>query len=123
MTRPKTKNFTYFTGKKYDGMMSRCYKKSNRSFKNYGGKGVKVCSAWIKDIYAFRAWIIKELETKKLTEEYLVNNPKKLQVHRKDSNGHYTPENCVLVSAQENIRAQKGKRKIFISAEGEKIHV
>lgn len=30
----------------WQGMMSRCYKPHNKSYKHYGGRGVKVCDRW-----------------------------------------------------------------------------
>ena len=30
----------------YYGMLSRCYNSKNKSYKNYGGRGIEVCEEW-----------------------------------------------------------------------------
>jgi hypothetical protein len=54
MTKPKVKGFGYVSSKKYDGMFGRCYRKTDPSFPNYGGRGIRMCGEWIKDIETFR---------------------------------------------------------------------
>lgn len=51
----KGNNFNYLAGKKYDGMLGRCYRETDRSYKNYGARGIRVCSDWIQDINNFKA--------------------------------------------------------------------
>lgn len=36
-------------------MKSRCYNPNNRSFNEYGGKGITVCESWLSDFSAFYA--------------------------------------------------------------------
>ena len=124
MTMPKKKHLNYFAGKKYDGMMGRCYRETDTSYKNYGGKGIRVCSSWIKEIKKFREWFRKELENKNISEEDFVLNSRIYQLDRIDAFGHYSPENCRIVSAQENSRNQRNRKFVKIkSAEGEVIEV
>lgn len=116
----RKKDFNYYSGKKYDGMIGRCYRPTNRSYKNYGKRRIKVCSAWIKDIEAFRKWLASELSTMKISKEEFVENSSKIQLDRRDTNGHYTPENCRLVASQVNMRNRRAtKYTKFESAEGE----
>lgn len=116
----RCQGFKYFADKKYDGMMGRCYRPGDRSFKNYGKRGIRVCSAWIKDIGAFRAWVMGELVRLGMTTKEFDN---RLQLDRINADGHYTPENCRLVSVQANSRNRRGVNRFFVSAEGEKIAV
>ncbi len=119
----KKKDFNYYSGKKYDGMMSRCYREKDPSFKHYNSKGIRVCSAWIKNIEVFRTWMRSKLIELQISEEYFCENSKELQLDRVDGNGHYCPENCTLSSPQQNARNKKNTVRYFISAEGETIEV
>ena len=58
-------------------------------FKNYGGKGVKLCDEW-KIWENFRDWSMSH------------GYAKGMHLHRKDSNGDYCPENCVWISTHEH---------------------
>lgn len=117
--RPNT--VTKRLGKKYDTMMGRCYREADPSFKNYGAKGIRVCADWIKDIRKFREWYLGQLEQHGWVEKFLAA-PQDYQLDRIDPKGHYTPENCRIVSPQENSRntASRKKRPV-VSAEGETI--
>ncbi len=117
----KVKDFRYYSGKKYDGMMGRCYRENDISYKNYGAKQIRVCSAWIKDIEIFRTWMLSQISSIGITEEEFVLNSKKYQLDRIDTHGNYTPENCKLSSPQENSRNKAKTMKKVISAEGEEI--
>lgn len=118
----KKKDFNHITSKKYDGMMGRCYRPSDRSYKNYGDKGIRVSSEWIKDINAFRLWILSELNRVGLTVEEFVKNSKTIQLDRINVLGHYTPTNCRLVSQLTNSRNKKIRANlVIVSAEGETI--
>ena len=37
----------------WHAMKSRCYCKKTKTYKSYGGKGVKVCDEWNNDFSAF----------------------------------------------------------------------
>lgn len=118
------KDFNYISGKKYDGMMGRCYRKTNASYKNYGLRGIAVCSSWIKDIEVYRKWIKEELAKMNIPIQRFIENPKDFQVDRIDVNGHYEPNNCRLSSKQQNARNRRTtKLKTVISAEGETIYI
>jgi hypothetical protein len=36
-------------GSTWIGMVSRCYKPTNPGYKYYGGRGIKICDAWLSD--------------------------------------------------------------------------
>lgn len=110
----------HYIGKKYDGMMGRCYRPKDPSFKNYGAKNIRVCSSWIRDINVFRKWFLEEI-SKVTTLEDFTNNHTAWQLDRIDPSGNYTPENCTIVSPQENSRNKLTGRRTVISAEGEEI--
>lgn len=118
MARKKT--FNYYSGKRYDGMMARCYRESDTSYKYYGKIGIRVCSDWITNIDGFRTWLLLELSKEGIEIEEFVENSKKYQIDRRDSEGHYTPENCRILSPQDNSRNKSKPLKIIESAEGNK---
>jgi len=119
----RVKDFTTVSGKKYDGMMGRCYRETDGSYKNYGLKGIRVCSEWIRDINTFRTWLSTTLTAQDIPVEVFIANAGDYQLDRIDSNGHYTPANCRLLSRQANSRNKANVRTIFISAEGEEVTV
>lgn len=59
---------------------NRCGNPNNPSYPYYGGRGIKVCSRW--DDYENFAADMGEPPTPKHT------------IERRDSNGHYEPDNC-----------------------------
>ena len=123
MKGARMKDFDYKSGKKYDGMMGRCYRENDPSFKNYGLKGVKVCSEWIKDLNSFRNWIRSELVRIDVSESMFIENSSYYQLDRIDSNGHYSPLNCRICSPQQNARNKSNIKRIITSAEGEEIEL
>ena len=104
----------------YKGMKARCYRSSCKDYKNYGGRGIKICEEWIntervslgqhysncsKGFLAFHEW--------SLSNGYKDN----LTLDRIDVNQGYCPENCRCITAEEqhsNTRKTiiyKGERK------------
>jgi len=70
----------------------RCNNSNKPDFKDYGGRGIKVCKEWENDTASFIKW----------AEE---NGWKKgLYIDRKDVNGDYEPSNCRFVDAGVNAR-------------------
>lgn len=68
-------------------------------WKYYGGKGVKVCSAW-QEWPAFRDW--------SMSNGYAAD----LQIDRIDADGPYAPENCRWISQSENVARANRRAKV-----------
>lgn len=96
----------------WSNMKGRCYRKSMKGYKNYGGRGINVCDEWRHSFPAFREWAlthgyVEEAESRKFT------------LDRIDVNGDYSPDNCRWIdnkSQQNNKRNNrvfeyKGKKK------------
>lgn len=84
-------------------MKDRCSNPHNIGYKNYGGRGIKVCNEW-KKFEPFYQWTINNGYADDLT------------LDRIDVNGNYCPENCrwaTDIEQHNNTRANK-----FITAFG-----
>lgn len=72
----------------------RCNNPTNTRYKNYGGRGIKVCEEWANNFISFKNWAIKN------------NYNDNLTIDRIDVNGNYEPSNCRWISnkTQQNNR-------------------
>lgn len=64
----------------WQAMQARCYNPTSPSYRNYGGRGIKVCRRW------------------HLFENFLADmgeRPAGMTLERKDSNKAYSPSNCL----------------------------
>lgn len=63
-------------------MKSRCYNPNIEAYKNYGGRGIKVCDEWKNDFLSFYNWSMNNGYSENLTIDR-INNSK-----------NYEPSNC-----------------------------
>lgn len=99
-------NFNYKHGMRktrlfniWSTMIQRCENKNKNDFRYYGGRGIKVCTAW-HEAGAFIKWA--------LAHGYHAD----LTLDRKDNDGDYTPKNCRWTTRAEQAlnRSPKGTR-------------
>lgn len=84
--------------KVWKNMRSRCYNPKHKSFKDYGGRGIKVCDEWINNPSVFVNWAIS-------------NGYKKgLQLDRINNDGNYEPNNCRFVTPKVNTRNRRNTK-------------
>lgn len=98
----------------YNNMINRCYRKKDIVYKDYGGRGIKVCNEWLRTnkegFKNFCDWAIAN----GYKEICLNGKRNKLTLDRIDNNGNYCPENCRWVDmvTQSNNRRFNLKLKI-----------
>jgi len=88
------------------GMKDRCYRAKNRSFKDYGERGISVCDEWKNDFPTFKKWAL---------ENGYKNN---LSIERIDVNGNYEPKNCCWITLIEQGYNKRNSRKIYYKGVG-----
>jgi hypothetical protein len=79
-------------------MKRRCYSPQISSYRYYGGKGIKVCSEWVKSYKTFKEWAIAN----GYKYIYGVTREERLSIDRIDSSKDYSPENCRWIPFKEN---------------------
>jgi len=85
----------------WNGMKRRCANPNTKDWANYGGRGIKVCNAWL-DYRTFRAWATAN------------GYAEGLSLERKDNDGNYEPANCCWIpqSQQSSNRRSKWRDRI-----------
>ena len=92
-THGKTKTRLYGV---WNSMCSRCYVVTNSAYKNYGGRGIKVCDEWRNNFQAFSDWAMEN--------GYDPNAPKGVcTIDRIDYNKDYSPDNCRFVDMKMQV--------------------
>ena len=96
-TKSATSSFIYTT---WLGMRQRCYDPNAEKYKNYGGRGIRICDDWYNDFSKFYTWSLKNGAKKGLT------------IDRIDNDGNYEPNNCRWVSLKTQARNKTTTRYI-----------
>lgn len=89
-------SFTYVS---WESMKARCYSPGQPSYKNYGGRGIRVCEHWRTSFEAFLA--------------DMGERPAGTSLDRVDSDGDYEPGNCRW--ATRDVQNQNTKRTSLCS--------
>ena len=78
-------------------MRQRCVNPNQKAYKNYGGRGIKICPEW-DDFSVF----LKDMGYA----------PKGLELDRIDNEGNYTPENCHWTTRKRNTNNRRSSVNI-----------
>ena len=87
------------TYRSWSSMLTRCTNKNHEAYKNYGGRGIKICSRWLgkngfQNFYADMG-----------------DSPDNLSIDRINNNGNYEPSNCRWAT---RLEQNNNKRNVFI---------
>lgn len=89
----------------------RCYDENDKGYKNYGGRGIKMCDAWAKDYAEFRDWAY--------ANGYDENaDPHFCTIDRIDNNADYGPDNCRWVTPKE--QSINRRTNVFVEHDGKR---
>lgn len=83
----------------WQGMKNRCLNPKSFPYKDYGGRGIKVCDRWLESFENFY-------------DDMKEGYDKGLTLERKDVNGNYEKSNCVWITRAE--QANNRRTTIYI---------
>lgn len=81
----------------------RCSNPNTKHYEDYGGRGIKVCDAWL-DYIGFKEWAT------------LSGYKEGLTIERIDVNGNYCPENCSWIPLEQ--QASNTRRSVHVEYNG-----
>lgn len=93
----------------WTNMKGRCYNPREKAYKNYGARGITICSEWINDVKSFYDWAI------------LNGYDDTLTIDRIDVNGNYEPSNCRWVDRKTQCNNQRNNH--LIEYKGERLTI
>lgn len=93
----------------YIHMKARCYTKSNARYKNYGGRGIRVCNRWLGE-HGFK-FFLSDMGRRPDSNHSL---------ERKKVNKNYTPSNCIWATS--SVQAANKTTTVRLIVNGEKMY-
>lgn len=88
----------------WQGLKNRCYSPTYKGYKNYGGRGIKVCERWMDCFDNFLADMGKRPS---------INH----SIERLDVNGDYSPSNCTWATI--DVQSRNRRNNVLITKDGE----
>ena len=89
----------------WHGMKKRCLCTSEPRYKDYGGRGITVCSEWLNGFDAFADWAKANGYADDLT------------IERKDVDGNYCPENCEWITLEAQAVNRRNNKRVTYRGE------
>ena len=90
----------------YNCMKARCFNKNNRSYSDYGGRGITMCARWLG-----------ETGFKNFLEDMGLRPKGKYSLDRIDNRKGYSKKNCRWATTQEQGRNRRGVWEVLIGRE------
>lgn len=88
----------------YESMKHRCLCKTDKSYHNYGGRGIKVSDEWLNGFEHFSKWAVEN------------GYRKGLWLDRINNDGDYSPENCRWTTPK--IQQRNKRVNVFVEING-----
>ncbi len=89
----------------WHGIKQRCNDPESCNYKNYGRRGISLCSEWSENYLPFYEWSINN------------GYREDLSIERIDNNGNYEPLNCTWATAREQSLNKRTNRLISFNGE------
>lgn len=89
----------------FGSMKVRCYNRNDKSYRFYGGRGIKICEEWLNDKNSFVNWALDNGYEEGLT------------IDRINSDKDYCPENCRWVTLNDNARYKSSTSILTVNGE------
>ena len=88
----------------YNAMKQRCYDPNNKSYTDWGGRGITICDEWLNNKRSFVDWALSHGYKPGLT------------IDRIDNNGAYCPDNCRWVDR--TVQANNRRSNLYVTVNG-----
>lgn len=89
----------------YYAMKTRCYNPNHDHYKDYGGRGIKICDEWLNSPWKFYQWALHN------------GYAKGLSIDRIDHEKGYFPENCRWATQKE--QCNNTRKNILLEYKGQ----
>lgn len=90
--------------KAWSAMRHRCLNHNNKSYHNYGGRGIAVCERWLDNFDAF-------------IEDMGKRPSRRHQLDRIDNDGNYEPDNCRWATPSQQMNNVRYNDRITIEGQ------
>lgn len=90
------------------GMRSRCFNNKDTAYKNYGGRGIKICDEW-NEYLNFKEWSLDN------------GYKDTLSIDRINNNGDYEPSNCKWSNSKQQANNKRSNK--YYTYNGETLNI